>query len=51
MSDMVQKGHGLEPRVLPLLGRQLFQLVVDAYVVSVADEHSGYVVWVDGNPR
>ena len=44
----------LEPRVLYLLDRWLFQLlvpVVDARVISVDIQRSGYAVQVVGNPR
>ena len=47
---MIQKKCGLEPRILPLLGRQLFQLVVDAHAISVVAQHSDYAVRVDGTP-
>ena len=50
MSDMIQKKRGLELRILPLLGRQLFQLVVDAHAASIVAQHSIYTVRVDGNP-
>jgi len=44
----------LEPRILYLLERWLFQLlmpVLDACVVSVDVQRSGYAVWVFGNLR
>ena len=51
VSDMIQKRRWSEPRVLPLLDNQLFQLVVDAHAFSVAVQRSGYVVGVEWNPR
>ena len=51
MLDVARPRRRIEPRVLPQLDNQKFQLAVDAYASSVDAQHFGFVVVVEKSQR